>query len=128
MASEPILIVDDNLVNVKLTSALLAAEGFDVHSATSAVQAMSELESLSPSLILMDLQMPDMDGLELTRRLKADPKTSSIPIIAFTAYVVEGSEQQARDAGCDGYITKPIDVNMPNVLREYIERAGTSRD
>jgi two-component system, cell cycle response regulator DivK len=107
-----ILIVDDNVANLKLARLLLAGEGYDVRTADDAEVALDVLKSFSPSLILMDIQLPGMDGLELTRRLKADPITSSIVVIALTAYAMKGDEQRVFAAGCDGYITKPIDLDQ----------------
>ena len=109
MAGEPILIVDDNAANLKLARVLLAVDGFEVRTAASAEEALTVLESFTPRLILMDLQLPGIDGLELTRRLKADPARREIIVLALTAYAMKGDAEKARAAGCDGYITKPID-------------------
>ena len=108
MAGEPILIIDDNPANLKLARVLLTVEGYEVRTAPDAEQAMRILESFRPRVILMDIQLPGMDGLELTRRLKSDPATASIRIIALTAYAMKGDEERARAAGCDGYIAKPV--------------------
>ena len=110
MAGEPILIVDDNPANLKLIGVLLRAEGYEVRGAADAEEAIETLAGFRPRLILMDLQLPGMDGLTLTRRLKADPGTHDITIVALTAFAMKGDEQKALDAGCDGYITKPIDT------------------
>jgi len=110
MPGEPILIVDDNAVNLKLLRITLAVAGYDVQTAVDAEQAMSVLASFRPRLILMDIQLPGMDGLELTRRLKADPSTRDAIVLAVTAYAMKGDEQRALAAGCDGYVTKPIDT------------------
>jgi len=110
MANETILIVDDNPVNLKLTKVLLVKEGYDVHTAVDAEEALKMLESLKPRLILMDIQLPGMDGLTLTRQLKAAPETKDIVILALTAYAMKGDEEKAKAAGCDGYVTKPIDT------------------
>jgi two-component system cell cycle response regulator len=124
MAGEPVLIVDDNAQNLKLASVLLRMEGFEVRTAVDAEQALRELESFTPRLILMDIQLPGMDGLELTRRLKSDPDRRSIVVIALTAYAMKGDEQRVRAAGCDGYVSKPIDVNeLPVLLREHLARS-----
>jgi CheY-like chemotaxis protein len=123
MAREQILIVDDNLVNLKLARVLLASEGYEVHTATDAEQALLLLKRIQPRLILMDIQLPGMDGLDLTRQLKADPATRDIIILALTAYAMKGDEQKARDAGCDGYIAKPIETRtLPEVIAGYLER------
>lgn len=108
MSREPILIVDDNPVNLKLIRVLLVHSGYDVRTAGDAEEAIHVLETFQPRLILMDLQLPGMDGLELTRRLKAAPDTRETVIIAVTAYAMKGDEQKALDAGCDAYITKPL--------------------
>ena len=90
MAGPPILIVDDNALNLKLVRVLLTGEGYDVKTATDAEEALKVLESFSPRLILMDVQLPGMDGLTLTRKLKADPAHSSVVILAVTAYAMKG--------------------------------------
>jgi CheY-like chemotaxis protein len=110
MTKERILIVDDNAANTKLTSFILASEGYDVHTAIDAAQALEEIASSPPHLILMDIQLPGMDGLTLTRKLRADSATAHVIIIAVTAYAMKGDEEKALAAGCDGYITKPIDT------------------
>lgn len=123
MPSEPLLVVDDNAQNLKLVRVLLLSEGYDVRTAVDAEEALRVLETFTPTLILMDLQLPGMDGLELTRRLKADPKRRGISIIALTAYAMKGDEQKAFTAGCDGYIAKPIDVvELPKTLSAHLAR------
>ncbi len=125
MAGEQVLIVDDNELNLKLTRALLTKAGFDVRTATDAPSAMHVLEACHPRLILMDLQLPGMDGLELTRTIKADPKTHDIKILAVTAYAVKGVEGHAFSAGCDDYITKPIDTRtLPGLVRRHLDGAA----
>ena len=123
MSDAIILVVDDNPVNLKLVRVLLKSDGYDVRTAVDAEEALELIASASPRLILMDLQLPGMDGLELTRRLKADPATRGIIIVAMTAYAMKGDEQKALDAGCDGYIAKPIDTRaLPGVLEGYLDR------
>jgi two-component system cell cycle response regulator DivK len=127
MAGEPVLVVDDNSQNLKLVRVLLRTEGYDVRTAVDAEEALGELESFTPRLILMDLQLPGMDGLELTRRLKADPARRNIAIIAVTAYAMKGDEEKARAAGCDGYVAKPIDIEtLPRMVREHLDRQSKS--
>jgi two-component system cell cycle response regulator DivK len=117
MAGEAILIVDDNAANLKLARILLSVEGYSVRTATDAEQALRLLQTYHPRLILMDIQLPGMDGLELTRKLKAAPETSHILIVALTAYAMKGDEEKARAAGCDGYVAKPIDSHeLPRLL------------
>ncbi len=124
--SQPILIVDDNESNLRLMQAILDAEGYPVKSAMDAETALGLLQNWLPDLILMDIQLPGIDGLELTRRLKGDPRYSGIVILALTAYAMKGDEQKARDAGCDGYITKPIDTRrLPILIQEYLQRVAT---
>ena len=123
MPGEPILIVDDNPENMALASFLLESEGYAIKTAASAADALDLLRSFRPLLVLMDLQMPGMDGYELTRRLKADADTRGIIVVAVTAYAMKGDEDKARDAGCDAYIAKPIDTrtlpgDVARLLRE----------
>jgi CheY-like chemotaxis protein len=121
MAGESILIVDDNAINLKLLRLTLKVEGYDVQTAVDAEQALAVLAVFRPRLVLMDLQLPGMDGLDLTRRLKADPATRDAIIVAVTAYAMKGDEQRALDAGCDGYVTKPIDtMTLPGIVARFL--------
>lgn len=121
MQGVPILVIEDNPTNLKLVRIILDDAGYEVHGAADAEQALALLEALRPRAILMDLQLPTMDGFELTRRLKADPARRGIPIIAVTAYAMKGDEEKARAAGCDGYITKPIDTHaLPRTIAAYV--------
>lgn len=123
MTGDPILIVDDNVANLKLARILLSFAGFVVRTATSADEAIVTLQTFAPRLILMDVQMPGVDGLALARRLKADPATQTIKIIALTAYAMKGDDDRALAAGCDGYISKPIDTRtLPGVVASHLER------
>ena len=120
-AGASILIVDDNASNTKLLAFLLTSKGYVVRTAASALEALAVLEEFRPRLILMDIQLPGMDGLTLTRQLKADPRTSDIAIIAATAYAMKGDEARALEAGCNGYITKPIDTRrLPEDIERYL--------
>lgn len=122
MAGEPILIVDDNAVNLKLAKVLLVKEGYEVQTAVDAETALQVMETFKPRMILMDIQLPGMDGLELTRRLKASPETKNIKVLALTAYAMKGDEEKARAAGCDGYVTKPIDTQtLPGIIAGYLK-------
>jgi two-component system cell cycle response regulator DivK len=116
MPGEPLLVVDDNPANLKLLRLTLQLEGFEVRTAEDAEEALRVLASFRPRLILMDLQLPGMDGLDLTRRLKADPATRDVIILAVTAYAMKGDDEKARAAGCDGYVTKPIDTQTLTAL------------
>ena len=105
-----ILIVDDNPINLKLASQVLEVAGYKVDQATDAEQALELLHYVVPDLILMDIALPGMDGLTLTRKLKLDDRMKHVPVIALSAFAMKGDDQKALDAGCDGYITKPIDT------------------
>ena len=107
---QKILIVEDNALNLELATDVLEAHKFEVISAQTAEIGIKLAAEAQPALILMDLSLPGMDGLEATRALKADPNTSFIPVVAVTAHAMKGDEQKALMAGCEGYITKPIDT------------------
>ena len=123
MAGEPVLVVDDNSGSRKLLRVLLTLEAYEVRTAGNAREALEVLERFRPRLILMDLQMPDMDGLTLTRRIKADPRYAGILILAVTAAAMKGDDDKARAAGCDGYLSKPLDTKtFPDVIRALLDR------
>lgn len=103
-----ILVVEDSPVNMALTVAILENAGHSVLQADHAAQGLAMACAEQPDLVLMDIQLPDLDGLQATRRLKADPQTSHLPVIALTALAMKGDEELTRAAGCDGYVTKPI--------------------
>jgi len=120
-----ILVVDDNPTNLKLVTYLVKAAGYDADTAGDAEQALAAIAAAKPALILMDLQLPGIDGLELTRRLKNDPVTADIKIVAVTAYAMKGDQEKALAAGCDGYVTKPIDTrSFPRLIAAQLESAG----
>lgn len=119
MTNKSLLVVDDNPENLKLILMILATSGYDLTTANDALEAQRSIQQRTPDLILLDLQLPGMDGLELTRHLKAAPETRSIPIVAVTAYAMKGDENKARSAGCDGYLVKPVDKRL---LREVVKR------
>jgi two-component system cell cycle response regulator len=127
--SAKILVVDDNPTNLKLVSDVLEFEGYDILKAVDAEEAQVVLAATLPDLILMDIALPGMDGLTLTRKLKAEERTRGIRIVALTAFAMKGDDQKAFDAGCDGYITKPIDTRkLPDQVAEFLARAsGQSR-
>jgi two-component system, cell cycle response regulator DivK len=129
MGAARVLVVDDNPTNLKLLRVLLAGEGYEVETATSAEEAESSIGAEVPDLVLMDIQLPGVDGLTLTRRLKADPRTRGVLVIAVTAYAMRGDEEKAIEAGCDAYLTKPIDTRgLPGVLARMLEgRSSAAR-
>jgi two-component system cell cycle response regulator DivK len=106
-----ILYVEDNPDNRMLIRRILGAEGYTVHEAPSATQAFEVLKTLQPDLILMDINMPEMDGYTLTARIRSLPNMGSVPIVALTANVMKGDRERSLEAGCDGYIQKPIDID-----------------
>jgi PAS domain S-box-containing protein len=117
MAGESILVVDDSAANLKLARVLLQHEGYEVRTAVDAEDALRVLSTVKPRLILMDVQLPGMDGLELTRHLRADVATKDIVVLALSASSTSGDEQRALAAGCDGCVAKPIDIGS---LRKVI--------
>jgi CheY-like chemotaxis protein len=120
-----VLVVDDNATNLKLVAYLVRANGYDVHTAGNADAALAAVAEHRPQLILMDLQLPGVDGLELTRRLKADPATRDIVGGGVTAYAMKGDQDRARAAGCDDYVTKPIDTRaLPGLIAQHLARAA----
>ena len=123
MAGERILIVDDNATNLKLVAYLMKANGYTVDTALDAESAIVAIRNHHPDVILMDIQLPGIDGLELTRRLKADPATRDIVIVAVTAYAMKGDQAKALAAGADDYITKPIDTRaLPETIAQHLAR------
>jgi CheY-like chemotaxis protein len=105
-----VLIVDDHALNLKLLERLLEREGREVRAADSLAAAERALAEEQPAMIVLDMNLPDGSGLELTRKLKAEPRTASIPIVACTAAVMPSDEDQALEAGCDAFVAKPIDL------------------
>lgn len=128
MADATILVIDDNPVNLKLASEVLLAEGYRVLRADDAEQALALLAQQVPDVVLTDIALPGMDGLALTRTLKADSRYRHLPVIALTASAMKGDEARVLAAGCDAYIAKPLDTRQ---LAASIERAlacgGTAR-
>ena len=104
-----ILIVEDNPANLKLASTVLEHAGYLVLTTDNALDAIAMTRQEKPQLVLMDIQLPGMSGLDAARQLKVEPSTSQIPIVALTAFAMKGDEERILDAGCDGYIPKPFD-------------------
>lgn len=111
MGAATILVIEDNELNMMLTNDLLEVEGYRILQAVDAETGIEIAREKHPDLILMDLALPRLDGLSAVRMLKRDPRTRDIPVVALTAHAMVGDEQKALDAGCVGYIAKPIDVN-----------------
>lgn len=110
MAGKRILIVEDNPISLDLVYDLLEISGYQVDKATDGFEALKLVKEKPYDLILMDIQLPGLDGLSATRILKEDPETKDIPVVALTAHAMEGDDEKALNAGCDGYIPKPIDT------------------
>jgi two-component system, cell cycle response regulator DivK len=119
---QSLLLVDDNPQNLRLAGFLLRSAGWVVHTAESAERALDLLASIQFSLALVDIQLPGMDGLELTRRIRSTPACAALPVVALTAYAMRGDEERMRAAGCDGYIAKPIDT------RTFADRVSKYRE
>lgn len=119
-----ILVVDDNLLNRKLALHLLEMEGYEVLQCADAEEVLELLaHDAPPDLILMDIALPGMDGLTLTSQLRTEPRFADVPIVAMTAFAMRGDEERARRAGCEGYITKPIDTRrLPQQVEEFLQR------
>lgn len=119
-----VLVVDDTPSNVDLVRFLLESEGYVVRTASNADEAMAVLDEALPDLILMDIQLPGVDGLELTRRLKASQRTRAVPIVALSANAMDGDAEAALLSGCDGYLSKPIDTRaFPGLVARFFEAA-----
>jgi two-component system cell cycle response regulator DivK len=129
LSGDPILIVDDNSSNLELMGDLLDASGYDVRRALDANEALATLHDFRPRLILMDIQLPGMDGLTLTRMLKSNPSKRHIIILGLTGYAMPGDAERVLAAGCDGYIQKPIDTRaLPGVIQSYLHPPAPVRD
>lgn len=123
-----ILYIEDNADNRLLIRRILNAEGYAVAEAESAARALQVIQENLPDLILMDINMPDIDGYTLTAQLKAQPEFKNIPIIAMTANALKGDRERSLEAGCDGYIQKPIDVDdLTNQIARFLQAAGRTQ-
>ena len=123
-----ILYVEDNLDNRILIRRVLTAEGYRVVEAENAQQALAYLERETPDLILMDINIPEIDGYTLTKQLKSRPELKHVPILAMTANVMKGDMEKALQAGCDGYIPKPVDIDLlPEQVARHLARARSAK-
>jgi two-component system cell cycle response regulator DivK len=122
-----ILVVEDNAANMRLSTFLLESAGHTVVAATSAEAGLTLALECRPDLILMDIQLPGMDGLQATALLKRNEATRGIPVIALTALAMKGDEERIRAAGCDGYIAKPLAYkDFLAVIRGHLEKSGSA--
>ena len=127
MAGAKILIVEDNPLNLELISDILEAKGYAITAAVTGADALKQVDIEAPDLILMDIQLPGIDGLTVTGMIKKKPGLEDIPIIALTAHAMRGDEKKAREAGCDGYISKPIDTRaITKTIQSFLD--GTAGD
>jgi len=127
MSREPILIIDDNPMNLKLEKRVLELESYQVLTAENAEQALRTLEYFHPRLVLMDFQLPGVDGIELTQKLRENPENKEMVILMVTSYDQQGDEAKARRAGCDGYLQKPIDIQaLPGLVENYLRRGSSN--
>lgn len=125
--AETILIVEDNALNMQLVSDLLTLHGYEVLQASTGAHALVLAEEKHPNLILMDIALKGMNGLEITRLLRQNPNTAGIPVVALTAYAGELDRQRAQDAGCAGFIPKPINTReLPKLVAHYLEEVVAS--
>jgi CheY-like chemotaxis protein len=122
VGNETILVIEDNELNMKLVRSLLKMDNYDVIEAIDAEKGMQLARKNHPDLILMDIQLPGMDGLSATKILKADSSLREIPIVALTSHAMEGDDKKALAAGCNGYIAKPIDTkNFLATIQQYLQ-------
>jgi two-component system, cell cycle response regulator DivK len=123
MAGELILYIEDNTDNRTLIRRILMVEGYEVAEAANATEGLEKLKTLHPNLILMDINMPQVDGYTLTSQIRAMPGFESVPIVALTANVMRGDRERSLEAGCDGYIQKPIDIDLlPQQIEHYLRK------
>ncbi len=122
MKSKTILVIEDNELNMKLVRSLLKIGNYEVLEAVDAEIGMQLIRKHRPDLVLMDVQLPGMDGLKATRIIKGDLALKDIPVVALTSYAMQGDEEKAAEAGCTGYITKPLDTKVfLEIIDQYIE-------
>ncbi|MDQ0510662.1 MULTISPECIES: response regulator [Ancylobacter] len=119
--SKTVLIVEDNELNMKLFNDLLEAHGYVTLGTRHGLEALDLARKHRPDLILMDIQLPEISGIDVTRRLKADPELKAIPVIAVTAFAMKGDEERIREGGCEAYLSKPISVaKFLETVRQFL--------
>ena len=120
--SKKIFIVEDNELNMKLFNDLLEAHGYETITTRDGTKALDMARESKPDLILMDIQLPEVSGLDITRQMKADDDLKNIPIIAVTAFAMKGDEDKIRECGCNGYVSKPISIgSFIETIKNYLE-------
>lgn len=123
MSDKNVMVVEDNEKNRKLMRVVLKAKGYNIIEAATGEEALNLLKNQKPDIILMDIQLPGIDGLTLIKQIKASVITKDIPIIAVTAYAMKGDEQKILDTGCNAYISKPINTQeLPLIVEKYIKK------
>ncbi|MBW7899225.1 Polar-differentiation response regulator DivK [Candidatus Brocadiaceae bacterium B188] len=123
MPDKNVMVVEDNEKNRKLMRVVLKSKGYAVIEAATGEEALNLLKNQKPDIILMDIQLPGIDGLTLIKQIKADAVTKEIPIIAVTAYAMKGDEQKILETGCDAYVSKPINTQeLPLIIEKYIKK------
>jgi len=119
--AKTVLIVEDNELNMKLFRDLLEAHGYETSGTSNGVEALDLVRTMRPDLILMDIQLPQVSGLEVTRWIKDDPELRAIPVVAVTAFAMKGDEERIREGGCEAYLSKPISVGkFIETVRRFI--------
>lgn len=123
MSDKNVMVVEDNEKNRKLMRVVLKAKGYNIIEAATGEEALNLLKNQKPDIILMDIQLPGIDGLTLVKQIKASVVTKDIPIIAVTAYAMKGDEQKILDTGCNAYVSKPINTQeLPLIVEKYIKK------
>ena len=129
MMKKTILVIEDDEDSQRIMRDLLTSAGYEVIEAVTGQEGVTAAETHRPKLILMDIQLPDFDGYEATRRIKANPALSAIPIIAVTSYALSGDDVKAFEAGCDAYVTKPFSPReLLAKIREYLPQPAIERE
>ena len=125
MPGQRILIIEDNVINRKIMRDLLRIHHYETFEAVNGLEGVKMAKELLPDLIMMDIQLPELDGYSATKRIKADVQTQKIPIIAVTSFAMRGEADRAKEAGCDAYITKPIDIRQVIMkVREFLPESN----